>query len=214
MSVKRDAVRGTLSREVVVSAAVGAFARSGFANVSLQDLATQLGVTRPALYYYFDNKLDVLVEIHRIAMTDLLRLTEEARHADRPAGEKLSQVLRGHLEAFARDSELMGVFLHEESNLPPSHLHEIRQQRRTYTDELVNIYKAGVAEGVLKDTDPAVTVQLLIGMCSWLHRWYQPGGKMSLAEVADIAISLAMNGCAPVAANMREGLPGAVDSKH
>lgn len=46
-------------REQILTAATEAFARSGFAATSLDDIATQAGITRVILYRHFDSKVDL-----------------------------------------------------------------------------------------------------------------------------------------------------------
>lgn len=46
-------------REQILAAATEAFARNGFASTSLDDIATESGVTRPILYRHFDSKTDL-----------------------------------------------------------------------------------------------------------------------------------------------------------
>lgn len=46
-------------REQILAAATEAFARNGFASTSLDDIATEAGVTRVILYRHFDSKTDL-----------------------------------------------------------------------------------------------------------------------------------------------------------
>jgi AcrR family transcriptional regulator len=46
-------------REQILAAATEAFARSGFAATSLDDIATEAGITRVILYRHFDSKSDL-----------------------------------------------------------------------------------------------------------------------------------------------------------
>jgi AcrR family transcriptional regulator len=46
-------------REQILAAATEAFARSGFAATSLDDVATEAGITRVILYRHFDSKTDL-----------------------------------------------------------------------------------------------------------------------------------------------------------
>ena len=46
-------------REQILTAATRAFARAGFADTSLDDVATEAGITRVILYRHFDTKADL-----------------------------------------------------------------------------------------------------------------------------------------------------------
>lgn len=57
-----------LKRQAVIAEAVRAFGRDGYQNTSLDDIAGRLNVTKPALYYYFKSKNELLYECHNLAM--------------------------------------------------------------------------------------------------------------------------------------------------
>ena len=46
-------------REQILTAATEAFARSGFAATSLEDIAAEAGITRVILYRHFDSKAEL-----------------------------------------------------------------------------------------------------------------------------------------------------------
>jgi AcrR family transcriptional regulator len=46
-------------REQIIAAATTAFARAGFANTSLDDIAAEAGITRVLLYRHFESKADL-----------------------------------------------------------------------------------------------------------------------------------------------------------
>ena len=52
-------LRRTERREQILAAATRAFARSGFAATSLDDVAAEAGITRVILYRHFDSKADM-----------------------------------------------------------------------------------------------------------------------------------------------------------
>jgi AcrR family transcriptional regulator len=62
-------------REQILAAATHAFARSGFAATSLDDIATQAGVSRAILYRHFDSKTDLYRAVLDRACTRLADAT-------------------------------------------------------------------------------------------------------------------------------------------
>jgi AcrR family transcriptional regulator len=55
----RQRMRRAERREQILAAATKAFARAGFADTSLDDVATEAGVTRVILYRHFDSKSEL-----------------------------------------------------------------------------------------------------------------------------------------------------------
>jgi AcrR family transcriptional regulator len=55
---------GAETREKILDTAQDLFIEHGYDKTSLRDIAEQLGITKAALYYYFERKEDILLELH------------------------------------------------------------------------------------------------------------------------------------------------------
>jgi AcrR family transcriptional regulator len=56
--------RRTDTRERIHDVALGVFVEHGYERATMQHIADRLGVTRPALYYHYRSKQDILASIH------------------------------------------------------------------------------------------------------------------------------------------------------
>lgn len=56
--------QGTDTREKLLQVALELFTRQGYEKTSLRDIAERLGITKAALYYYFERKEDILLDLH------------------------------------------------------------------------------------------------------------------------------------------------------
>lgn len=56
--------QGAETRERILDVARELFTRQGYDKTSLRDLAERLEITKAALYYYFERKEDILLELH------------------------------------------------------------------------------------------------------------------------------------------------------
>src|SRR5436305_2195531 len=96
--------------EAILRAAIKVFARSGFFNAKVADVAREAGVADGTVYLYFKNKDDILVSIFNHISEQALQYARSIlAEIDEPA-EKLRQIVRGHLEMYARDRNLAVVF--------------------------------------------------------------------------------------------------------
>jgi AcrR family transcriptional regulator len=55
---------GTRTRERILDVAQELFTQQGYEKTSLRDIAERLQITKAALYYYFQRKEDILIELH------------------------------------------------------------------------------------------------------------------------------------------------------
>src|SRR6195952_594802 len=67
-------------RHVIVDAAVRVFARQGFVDASVQDVATEADVVPNAIYYHFAGKEELFDAALRHAMEQIDEATENARN--------------------------------------------------------------------------------------------------------------------------------------
>jgi AcrR family transcriptional regulator len=66
--------RGARTRQAIIDAALGCFEAKGYPGTSVDDIADAAGISRAALYQYFESKEQLYIELMRRAGGDLLRL--------------------------------------------------------------------------------------------------------------------------------------------
>jgi len=86
--------RQAVSRQQILGAAKRLFAEQGVRSTSLAEIADELGITKAALYHYFDSKQEIAVQ------TVLANLAEFTAEVMRPLPDGVSAVemLRAHTE--------------------------------------------------------------------------------------------------------------------
>ncbi|MEY2956877.1 MAG: TetR family transcriptional regulator C-terminal domain-containing protein [Gemmobacter sp.] len=77
------------NREAILDAALGVFARDGFAGATLDRIAAEAGLSKPNLLYYFRSK----EAMHHALLADLLDLWLDPLRAIDPAGEPVAEIL-------------------------------------------------------------------------------------------------------------------------
>lgn len=173
-----------LSRETILVVAARLFRAKGYRATSLQEVADHFGIRRPAIYYYFANKVEILVEIHTRLLEALGAQLDDIAARDLPAAEKLAQVLNGQVELYAENISELAVFLENEAELPRDVRLKARREKRRYNDLLEELYQEGMDDGSFVRSDPTIVVFALTGITTWMYRWYDPNGGYSPADIA------------------------------
>jgi AcrR family transcriptional regulator len=173
-------------REPIVAGAARLFRERGFADTSMQDIATAVGLSRPALYHHFENKHQILAAL--VEEVTLHSARETQRIAASAAGDPrqaLKDVVRAHALAILNRPELFAVLLREERNLP-AHIRDLqRTGKRDLLDRVAGILSSGVDAGCFRAIDPAFTALCIFGMCNWTIEWFRPDGRVSEEQAAD-----------------------------
>jgi AcrR family transcriptional regulator len=115
-------------REQILAAATEAFARSGFAATSLDDIATEAGVTRVILYRHFESKTD----LYQSVLDRFCGLL--STHVREPAGGFTGASIDGLMAAAAADPTGFRLLFHHAAREP-----EFRAQADQFRTDITNI---------------------------------------------------------------------------
>src|SRR5258708_21873612 len=96
--------------EIILRSAIKVFARSGFFNSKVADVAREAGVADGTVYLYFKNKDDILVSIFNHVMDEALARGRARLAEAGDALEKLRRIVHGHLDMYGRNRDLAVVF--------------------------------------------------------------------------------------------------------
>ncbi len=187
---KREALRRT-----VLEAAASLFASRGFGGTNLQHIADALGISRPALYYYFKSKEEILASLVQEVTVFLgHQATELAAKADFNPGETLRRMILNHAEWLLKHGLEFRVVDRSEHDLPTATRRTHEKAKRALLDDFSRTIQRGIDLGHFRPVDAKVTAFSIIGMCSWTAWWFRQDGRLSSEEVASSIADLAVAG--------------------
>ncbi|MEZ5474359.1 MAG: TetR/AcrR family transcriptional regulator [Steroidobacteraceae bacterium] len=174
-----------IKRDAVILTAARAFQQRGYHNTSLDDLAAQLGVTKPTLYHYVANKEEILFECFRTGLDQIRAGLLEADATDAPARERLAIVVRHYAAAIASDFGWCMVRA-EDQDLSPDMGAAIKSLKSEIDQGLRRLIRAGASDGSIPAVkDPKLAAFALAGALNWMGHWYRPGRGLTSDQVAD-----------------------------
>ncbi len=181
-----------LSQESILIHAVELFREKGFRATSLEDVAARLGVTRPALYYYFKNKKEILMAAQRKAVEKVFNIEDILDDEALTVEEKFKRLLLNHVEVVGSNARFIAMYFEEEKELPKNdrRVKEYQSLRRQHTDTLIKLYRQGVEKGVFQDIDPRISVFTLLGACNWVYRWYRENKEYNPSQIANLIVNI------------------------
>jgi AcrR family transcriptional regulator len=176
---KEEPVRQRLLHE-----ATRLFAERGFEGTSVQQIVAAAGVTKGAMYHYFDSKDDLLFEIYaRMLRMQMERLTLIADEAG-PVAERLHAAAADVVETSAANLDDSKIFFRSMHLLAPETQRTVRAERRRYHVRFRDLVTEGQRMGVFRADVPAeIVVDYFFGSVHHLGSWYRPGGRLSGAQV-------------------------------
>jgi AcrR family transcriptional regulator len=171
--------RQDVRRRELLEAAATLFAERGYRATSMNDLASRVGLSKPAIYHYTRSKEDLLVELY----TEVLRASTDSvaviEAGTRRAVDALREVLVERVSYTCEHQALLRVFFEEEAGLPRAALEDVLRSRRRYEDAVIAIVIRAVEEDQLEiGATPRIYVNALLGAANWVYKWYDPAGRL------------------------------------
>jgi AcrR family transcriptional regulator len=179
-----------------VHAAARAFNARGYHNTSLDDIAAALGVTKPTVYYYVENKEQLLFECFRAGLQRIREAFREASRSDRPARERLNAVVRGYAEAIASEYGWCMVRAHDQ-DLGPGMSRQVKALKSEIDQGIRRLLREGIEDGSIGPCDPKITAFAMAGALNWIAHWYRESQPLTAAQVADAFVAFFENGLLP-----------------
>jgi AcrR family transcriptional regulator len=161
----------------------------------LDQIADELGVTRAALYYYFDTKQELLEEICSRSQTAVESALQEVQ-----ALPDAAERLRAFARAFARNTatDASRVFFRDASELSPGFREQIRERAHRVTRGAEEIIEAGIASGRFRRVEVQVAAPGLLALLNSLPDWVRPTRHGELKDVTEQLLDVYLRGiCLP-----------------
>ena len=145
----------------VLDAAVRLFVERGYAEVSLGDVAREVGLARNSLYRYVPDKVHLLVEWYRRTVPKTIATWETATAGDDPPATRLQRWADAYLAwAQTPEHQLVGPLTDTISSLDEATRKEIATLHRSMMDVVARVVRqAGVPRA-----EVGFTVDLLAGL--------------------------------------------------
>src|SRR5277367_527066 len=185
-----------LKREAVIRAAAHAFHAHGYHNTTIDRIAAMLNVSKPTIYYYVANKEQLLFECFVAGLERIRGAIRLAQAAERPARERLDEVIRDYALAIASEYGWCMVRA-EDLDLSAEMSRKIKLLKSEIDQGIRRLLREGMRDGSIEPCDPRMTAFALAGALNWIAHWYRENRSMTGAEIADAFVTIFENGLRP-----------------
>lgn len=181
-------------RQEILDAGALLMQQRGFVGTTIEDVAAHLELTKAAFYYYLENKEELLFQILSQTLDVTVAKLSEIERSDASPREKLDQIVASLVRLMADRPEFFTVYFQEKGHLDVDHLRSITKTERSLVGSVERTYRKGALAKAFRDIDPTAAAYGILGMCVWVHKWYRPGGRLSVESVTRTFQDMAANG--------------------
>jgi AcrR family transcriptional regulator len=185
----RDEIK-ELKRKRILDAASELFFQHGFKGTSVEAIASRLHVTKPFIYYHFENKADILAGVCGRTTAFVAQSAEVAAAGTGSVWERLQSLVRDLSLRVIEGRVYLAVYFREEHHLPKSAFRDLSSNRRRFDTSLSKLLREGVDAGEFQIPNVSVATQAITGMTTWVFNWYRPTGTLTPEQIAEEMVSL------------------------
>jgi len=166
----------------ILKSAAAAFRRRGYHGASVDEIASALDMTKGNLYYYFQNKEEILYACHDYSLDELLALMEEVRAEASAPDVKLRKLILAFIQMMLDELQATALTLDLEA-LSPLLMKRIISKRDRFDHGLRAIIQQGMDDGLFRVGDAKMIGFAIMGAVNWTTKWFDPAGEMRAEDV-------------------------------
>ena len=157
------------SREGLVAAAVGEFARKGFAGARVDEIAAAAGLNKQLVYHYFGSKQGLYLAALESVYVEIREKERQLSLGELEPMEAMAQLVGFSFDYLNEHPEFIALLADENRN-KGAHILESEKLRKMHTpfiDMLNATLASGVRSGVFRDDFDAVNLYISIAGISY-----------------------------------------------
>ena len=172
----------------ITDAAAALFLDKGYAQTTLRDIAAAAGIKAGSIYYHFDSKESLFLDILRQGIAVMVDAFEQAERiaADSTPGERVATHVRAHLSALFEHGPYTANHVSAFHVAPETVRSEVVADRDRYEAMWTRLLAELRASGRLADgLDLGLTRLTLFGAMNFAVEWFDPD-RGNLDELAGV----------------------------
>jgi len=183
-------------RAAILRAAISVFARCGYFNSKVADIAREAGVADGTVYLYFKSKEEILHSIFDRSVEEALGAARKRVARLKDPREKLRQIAHLHLERLGADRDLAVVFQVELRGSTKFMEEFSAAGFAEYLALIRSTFEEGQRAGLFRaDLNARVVAKVLFGALDEMAtNWILSKRRYKLAPMADQVLDIFLNG--------------------
>jgi AcrR family transcriptional regulator len=171
----------------ILEEAANAFATKGYDATTVEEIAARVGLLKGSLYYYIENKADLLYQVAaRLFNRFLAALEAEPGIFQGDPTSRLCVFVDRYMAEMDHHFLVGELTQRDFAFIDPQRMTEINASRHQIHLMLKGILRQGITEGAFDpEMDVSVATNSILSLMNGTNIWRRPSGKRSSQEIAD-----------------------------
>jgi len=201
----------TERRSQILRAARAVFIEKGYLAARVEDVAERAGLSKGAVYFYFDSKRELFMALVQEEHEQTYSFLDLAEEDGRPGIVKLLDLGQKYLDYFAglKSPPRFFLMMCEQGIRDDEIREECQAVHQQFVDAAARVLAQGMAEGSIREGDPAAIASLLKAMIDGLAGESAIGIRPDKERLIQDGLPMILNGLLAPGVSIHETPSGA-----
>ncbi len=179
-------------RESILKVAERLFFEQGYAQTTMDQIVRELGVTKPFVYYYFQNKQEIFETLAWRPSVACFTAMDFAPDDTRAAHLKVQEGMARLIGATLAHYPSAFLAYRDPQAFRPEYVAALKKLAHHFYDRMCELLEQGRRDGTLEFNETRLTALATCSLPGFVHTWYRPDGRLSPDEVAHELVGMAL----------------------
>lgn len=189
-------MKNGVKKKQIISAATKIFARKGFHQAKMDEIAKAAKVAKGTLYYNYDSKSKLFAATVTAGMEEIMDKISRELESDLPFMEHFRLLLSHTIRIYLKNKEVIRIYVNElSSGIDAEALAEIKKVRRRFLRFVTDTLQIGQEKGYLKPLHRQISATVLVGVVDALcNNQLGPEENYAFEEIVETVIPILSTG--------------------
>ena len=154
-------LRKTGRKEEIIQVAAALFSNKSYHDVTMDQIAAEVGVAKGTIYLYFDSKENLYLEILEDTYEEIESILEKEIAKSDPAPQKLKKILRLIFKFYLQNMDVLRILSRDETHLIREHYEFTEHWRLRRIKLYQKILEKGRKEGAVRTANTELTALII-----------------------------------------------------
>jgi AcrR family transcriptional regulator len=179
-------------KDEIIKAASNLFSQKSYHDVTMDQIAAEVGVAKGTIYLYFTSKENLYLGILEHTFETIESILEKEIAKEDPAPQKLKKILRLIFQFYFQNMDVLRILTRDETRLIREHFEFTEHWRHRRIKLYRKVLEKGIKEGSFRSANTELMALIIFGLVGSVMFFY-PTDKTA-GEIAEEVFSMISEG--------------------
>jgi AcrR family transcriptional regulator len=185
-------IRRKSRKDEIIKAASNLFSQKSYHDVTMDQIAAEVGVAKGTIYLYFTSKENLYLGILEHTFETIESILEKEIAKEDPAPQKLKKILRLIFQFYFQNMDVLRILTRDETRLIREHFEFTEHWRHRRIKLYRKVLEKGIKEGSFRSANTELMALIIFGLVGSVMFFY-PTDKTA-GEIAEEVFSMISEG--------------------